>query len=144
MTHFTPTPTLRPIPGDPHHRFVLTKPVKFYYGRGRKPGTYALLPAGATTNFGSFGPVRWLFRAYSSDYGLAALVHDAMTGEFGQPPAHIFCDSDPEYFEVPTWEEAAKWFYRAMKAHGTPWWKRKLFYHTVLLYKHFKHVRSQI
>jgi hypothetical protein len=76
----------------------------------------------------------WLDK-YDEDYITAAVVHDALVGQFTKP-VPVFDDRGKE--RILTWKEAAVWLRAIMKAdQDNNKLIRRVFYHSVMLYKRF-------
>ena len=128
---------------SPHRQtpnlFYVRESFRFYiHGWPYGAGAYVEVTKGALTNGAS---VPWLFTfmfpRWHPHYSLAAALHDALVGEFGQGKALIYREGNYHPRET-DWDEAAELFGLAMQLSNTPRWLRKTFYHAVMLNKRIK------
>lgn len=79
----------------------------------------------------------WLDK-FDEDYILAAVVHDALVGQYNNP---ILVEDDRGRTRRLTWKEAAVWFRELMKADkDNGKFIRRVFYHAVMFKKRFRHL----
>lgn len=113
-------------------RFKLMSGLVAQVGRKR-----VFIPDGTITNGASIPAIfRFLFDPFDPEYFKAAVVHDALVGEFTGPVRyHDIIDGDSGYMD---WKEAAQFFRELMKSSNSPKWKRHLFYHAVMIPKRLR------
>ena len=95
------------------------------------------IPVGTRTNGASIPAIfRVVFDPYGRDYFLAATVHDALVGEFGDKVrVHDIVNGESKHLN---WKEAAQFFRELMRVSKAPNWKCHIFYHAVMLLKRLR------
>ena len=106
----------------------------------RRGPWYITIPAGTPTNGATIPwPINKWLRPYDEDYKYATLVHDCLVGEFTD---RMPITSVGGLQRVLSWKESAVWMREMMRVDYNGDGKRdnskfirKLFYHSVMLYK---------
>jgi len=125
---------LEPVRGEPGV-YELRRDVRVNVG----PFQWVDLKKGTRTNFASVPKfLHWLIDPDANDIALAALVHDAIVGEFAPPVPIKSQDYTAKNLvpiaRVPNWKQAARVFRGIMYDTKAPAWKRFLAYNGVRAY----------